>query len=317
MCLCTKKGGVMRLDFLPQASASISREPPDVIFTLSQNILQFALGAYAAENFTHQIFNSSQWGLSAVGQDMRLSLTNNEAKIIITMQGNFQLAAGSWKIMRTSTPIEFHIKVDFSVVDRQLFVNFRDGDIVLAGAEKIEKFLNDIVDKVTKKIFSKPLLTLPVRMDIAGRQEESTDETQLTITAIQVQHEQVTLMFQLVHDEIPLPPFLDTHSVVSHKVRYSRSRAILLVRQGIQAYTEHDTRRAVAYFVRAAVQSDPSYELAWLWLASVVEPSAERRYCLERAVAINPSNQAAYRALQVLADQSSTAPDPTIYPFQI
>ena len=305
----------MRPDFLPQSPVSMSRAHPDVIFTLSQNILQFALSAYAAKNFTHQIFNSPQWGLSAVGQDMHLSLTNNEAKIIITMQGNFQLA--HLKLTRTSRPIEFHIKVDFSVVDRQLFVNFRDGDILLNGAAKVEKFLNDIVDKVTKRVFSKPLLTLPIHMDIAGGQEESTDETQLTMTAIQVQPGQVTLMFQLVHDEIPLPSFLGTNAMDNHKVHYSRTRAILLVRQGIQAYNDHDNRRAVAYFVRAAVQSDPSYELAWLWLASVIEPCAERRYCLERACAINPSNQAAYRALQLLSDTYSTAPLPTTYPFHI
>jgi hypothetical protein len=47
------------------------------------------------------------------------------------------------------------------------------------------------------------------------------------------------------------------------------------------------------------LQSDPNNEQAWLWMSAVVDED-KRRYCIERALKINPNNQQAIMALQKL-----------------
>jgi hypothetical protein len=41
-----------------------------------------------------------------------------------------------------------------------------------------------------------------------------------------------------------------------------------------------------------AIQVDANSEQAWLWLTAIVTTDAERRFCLERVLAINPENAA-------------------------
>jgi hypothetical protein len=44
-----------------------------------------------------------------------------------------------------------------------------------------------------------------------------------------------------------------------------------------------------------------NYELAWLWAATHLVQPEEQRYCLERALYINPDSQMARRGLRELA----------------
>lgn len=69
-----------------------------------------------------------------------------------------------------------------------------------------------------------------------------------------------------------------------------------LVEQGVTAYKSGDMALAFRVLTQA-LQLDPNHEIAWLWLSGVVTSDAERRYCLERVVALNPQNSAAQRGL--------------------
>src|SRR5512132_1311729 len=61
-----------------------------------------------------------------------------------------------------------------------------------------------------------------------------------------------------------------------------------------------------------AIRLNPADDQNWLWLSGAVETVDERRRCLERALEINPRNQAARRGLALLAaeDAPSSAPTP-------
>lgn len=63
--------------------------------------------------------------------------------------------------------------------------------------------------------------------------------------------------------------------------------------------------------LQQSVRLDPRNEAAWLWLASVARDAAERKFCLEQVISINPNNPTAQQALQTLnADENppSTLP---------
>src|SRR6185295_270664 len=71
----------------------------------------------------------------------------------------------------------------------------------------------------------------------------------------------------------------------------------------------NDKRRAYDLLGRA-VQLEPHSEQAWLWLSGAVDSAAERRYCLERVLAINPHNAAALRGLAILPPALPVSPFP-------
>src|SRR5262245_38328980 len=50
-----------------------------------------------------------------------------------------------------------------------------------------------------------------------------------------------------------------------------------------------------------AIRLNPADDQNWLWLSGAVETDDERRRCLERALLLNPNNQAARRGLALLA----------------
>jgi len=50
-----------------------------------------------------------------------------------------------------------------------------------------------------------------------------------------------------------------------------------------------------------ALIDDSNHELGWLWAASQLTDVIQRRYCLERALAINNNSELARRELQELA----------------
>ncbi|GAB4435348.1 MAG: hypothetical protein Kow00120_02140 [Anaerolineae bacterium] len=72
-----------------------------------------------------------------------------------------------------------------------------------------------------------------------------------------------------------------------------------LLRTGIQAARDGKKRVARRIFEQV-LEIDDRNELAWMWMASVVETPQKRRICLENALAINPDNARARAALEKL-----------------
>jgi hypothetical protein len=69
-----------------------------------------------------------------------------------------------------------------------------------------------------------------------------------------------------------------------------------LVRDGIEAARSGDKLTARRLF-QQAISYEPDNEVAWMWMASVVDTVEERRRCLERVLRINPNNARAREAL--------------------
>lgn len=84
---------------------------------------------------------------------------------------------------------------------------------------------------------------------------------------------------------------------------------------GVQAMRQGD-RQTAARLLREVVTADPHHEKAWLWLSGAAETAAERRYCLEQALAINPANEATRRSLSKLppAPANQQAPKAAVLP---
>ncbi len=59
----------------------------------------------------------------------------------------------------------------------------------------------------------------------------------------------------------------------------------------------------------AALRLDPDYETAWIWFASIATDDAERRYCYERALEINPSSVVADRLARMRTTASNPPPE--------
>jgi len=74
-----------------------------------------------------------------------------------------------------------------------------------------------------------------------------------------------------------------------------------LVADAIAAIRSGDKARGQKLLMQA-LRINPHHEVAWLWMASLVETPERRRECLERALAINPHNEIARRALQALPE---------------
>jgi hypothetical protein len=85
------------------------------------------------------------------------------------------------------------------------------------------------------------------------------------------------------------------------------NQADLLTQQGIAALQSNDKHRAHA-MLGQAVQIEPHNELAWLWLSGAVATDAERRYCLEQVLVINPRNSAAQRGMELLPPTLPVSP---------
>lgn len=59
----------------------------------------------------------------------------------------------------------------------------------------------------------------------------------------------------------------------------------------------------------AALRLDPDYETAWIWFASIAENDAERRYCYERAIQINPASVVGERLARIRTTESTPPPE--------
>ncbi len=69
-----------------------------------------------------------------------------------------------------------------------------------------------------------------------------------------------------------------------------------LLRDGIEAARSGDKLNA-RRLLQQAISYNPDNEIAWMWMASVVDTVEERRRCLERVLRINPNNARAREAL--------------------
>ncbi|MBL8161466.1 MAG: hypothetical protein JNJ61_05720 [Anaerolineae bacterium] len=56
----------------------------------------------------------------------------------------------------------------------------------------------------------------------------------------------------------------------------------------------------ISALLMQAINDDSNLELDWLWYANQMTSSAERSYCLARALHINPDNRATQKELIVL-----------------
>jgi ABC-type branched-subunit amino acid transport system substrate-binding protein len=70
--------------------------------------------------------------------------------------------------------------------------------------------------------------------------------------------------------------------------------------QEINSGEVSDARQMLA----AALRIDPDYELAWIWFGSIATDDAERRYCFERAVAIDPASVVADQLARIKTTES-------------
>jgi hypothetical protein len=66
-------------------------------------------------------------------------------------------------------------------------------------------------------------------------------------------------------------------------------------------------------FLVELIREGSNYELEWLWAADEVSDPAEKRYCLERALYINPGNRTTRLALAALTRR----PEPTRKPLTV
>lgn len=71
------------------------------------------------------------------------------------------------------------------------------------------------------------------------------------------------------------------------------AEAVRLSRQGQDA----EARRLLVQIL----ERQPSNEQAWLWLGRILPDIAQRRYCLERVLKLNPESSQAHEALEVLS----------------
>jgi Tol biopolymer transport system component len=80
-----------------------------------------------------------------------------------------------------------------------------------------------------------------------------------------------------------------------------------LLHTGIQAARAGNKQVAQRIFEQV-LEADDRNELAWMWMASVVDTAGERRICLENALALNPQNERARQAMERLRRRKPKAP---------
>ncbi|MBN1976504.1 MAG: tetratricopeptide repeat protein [Anaerolineae bacterium] len=83
-----------------------------------------------------------------------------------------------------------------------------------------------------------------------------------------------------------------------------------LLQQGIAALQAGARAQARQLFSQA-IRQNPDDERAWLWLSGAVETAQDKLMCLNKVLAINPTNEAAQRGIAALQKSSATpAPAP-------
>jgi hypothetical protein len=103
---------------------------------------------------------------------------------------------------------------------------------------------------------------------------------------------------------------------MTHMQPLTLSQTELLTQQAMVALQANDKARAYDLLGRA-IQLAPHNEQAWLWLSGAVESAAERRYCLEQVLVINPHNAAAQRGMATLPAALPVSPFPDPAPVDV
>lgn len=78
-----------------------------------------------------------------------------------------------------------------------------------------------------------------------------------------------------------------------------------LVQQAREYYARGDRNTAYS-LLSQAIRINPNDVLAWLWMSAVVSDIDKQRYCLERVLALDPTNRAARRGLDMLQVRQTT-----------
>ena len=86
-------------------------------------------------------------------------------------------------------------------------------------------------------------------------------------------------------------------------------RIRLLLREAINSAKAGNTSWARECLGRI-LRSDPRHEEAWLWMSAVLETTAEKRYCLDKVLTINPDNAQAKAGLRYLDQQAGIETGP-------
>ncbi len=76
------------------------------------------------------------------------------------------------------------------------------------------------------------------------------------------------------------------------------------LQQAISLIKSGDKKRG-KHLIGEVIKEDPENETAWLWMYNLVAQPEKKQFCLERALAINPENQKARKALANLKQSSS------------
>ncbi|MDX9865022.1 MAG: tetratricopeptide repeat protein [Anaerolineaceae bacterium] len=74
------------------------------------------------------------------------------------------------------------------------------------------------------------------------------------------------------------------------------------INQAIQLIREGNTKTA-GKILSEVVKQEPKNETAWLWLAGCFEENEKKKFCLKKALEINPKNQKAWDALNRLSQE--------------
>jgi len=81
--------------------------------------------------------------------------------------------------------------------------------------------------------------------------------------------------------------------------------------QAIEAIQSGQKAQGLVILARL-VSQEPRNERAWLWLASCVDEPERRRYCLQRALDINPASEAGRQLLAELDAPATPPPQPPV-----
>jgi len=74
--------------------------------------------------------------------------------------------------------------------------------------------------------------------------------------------------------------------------------------QAIQ-YIKSGNKQSALPLLKEVVQSEPKNELAWLWLYACLDSYEQKKYCLQKAIEINPNNQNSRKTLEKLLEQQN------------
>lgn len=77
------------------------------------------------------------------------------------------------------------------------------------------------------------------------------------------------------------------------------NQAVQLIRTG--------NKKSALPILSEIIQIDPDNEAAWIWLHVCVDSIPQKKYCLQKALAINPNNQNARNELEKLSTQKPTS----------